>query len=266
MTLRITSSDLEALRQLWGELAEFPVAQSGAALEHALARLGGLIGVERIWWIGTRHVSTASGVPWQGWQVMMLRYLNGTEDDRATVDRLMQRAQNNQAPRFHALRAALDERCHVERPCDLMTDAEWYRDWYYHEILKPVGQDGQMVGTYRIDDKLAAHVGMDRTSGARPFSDRDRDFLTLFLAGAPALQRELFRSHGLEGGHGVLSPRARSVLKLLLTDLSEKQIAAELGLTVRTTHQNVTAVLRHFGVSGRRGLMALFLRQRPGAL
>jgi DNA-binding CsgD family transcriptional regulator len=264
VSLSITRSDLDQLRRLWSELAEFPVAHAPAALDHALSRLGSLVGVERIWWIGTQHTPIDPENPWRGWNVLMVHYLDNTDDDQATVNRLVERARNNQPPRFHALRAGIDERCHVERPGDLMLERQWYDDWYYNEILHPAGQDAQMVGTYKVDAMLAGHVGMDRAIGARHFSDRDRDLLHVFLAGAPALQQDLFRLQGPCADQAALAPRVREVLRLLLTDLSEKQIAAELGLTVRTTHQYVTSVFRHFGVSGRRGLMSRFLRHDVG--
>lgn len=59
-----------------------------------------------------------------------------------------------------------------------------------------------------------------------------------------------------------LSPQERRVLELLLTDATEKQIAARLGIAESTTHSYVTAVFRKFGVRGRAGLMSLWLQAR----
>ena len=53
---------------------------------------------------------------------------------------------------------------------------------------------------------------------------------------------------------------------LLLTELTELEIGAALGLTPRTTHQYAVAILKKFGVKGRVGLMAHWLRYyRDGA-
>lgn len=49
------------------------------------------------------------------------------------------------------------------------------------------------------------------------------------------------------------------MLALLLTDRSEKLIAADLGVSPSTLHTYVRDVLRKFGVSGRTGLLALWL-------
>ena len=51
----------------------------------------------------------------------------------------------------------------------------------------------------------------------------------------------------------------RRLLALLLTDRSEKLIAADLGVTPSTVHTYVRGVLRKFGVSGRNGLISLWL-------
>jgi DNA-binding CsgD family transcriptional regulator len=56
-----------------------------------------------------------------------------------------------------------------------------------------------------------------------------------------------------------LTPTERKVLKQLLTKASEKNIAAELGLAVSTTHQHVVALFRKFGVRSRAELMSLWL-------
>lgn len=49
------------------------------------------------------------------------------------------------------------------------------------------------------------------------------------------------------------------MLSFLLTDRSEKLIAAELGVSASTVRTYVRDVLRKFGVSGRSGLIALWL-------
>ncbi len=69
------------------------------------------------------------------------------------------------------------------------------------------------------------------------------------------------RSRGLIGMDVSLSPRERDVQQLLLTSLTEEQVGLALGLTPRTTHQHVVAILRKWKVSGRVGLMARWLRR-----
>jgi len=62
-----------------------------------------------------------------------------------------------------------------------------------------------------------------------------------------------------------LSPRLRQTLAHLLEGDSEKEVAAQLGLSVPTTHQYVTTLYRHFGVRSRSQLIAhLLQRLVPG--
>ncbi|MFX1767850.1 PAS domain S-box protein [Paraburkholderia sp. A1RI-2L] len=63
---------------------------------------------------------------------------------------------------------------------------------------------------------------------------------------------------------GILAPYERRVLKLLLTEATEKQIAERLGLAVSTTHSYITGIYRKFGVRGRAGLMSRWLCCRAG--
>ena len=58
-----------------------------------------------------------------------------------------------------------------------------------------------------------------------------------------------------------LSPRLRQTLACLLEGDSEKQVAARLGLSHATTHQYVTALYRHFGVTSRGQLLAHMLKR-----
>lgn len=56
-----------------------------------------------------------------------------------------------------------------------------------------------------------------------------------------------------------LTPRQRQTLQYLLAGHSEKQIAAQLGLSTNTVHHYVKAIHRHFRVSSRSELLALWL-------
>ena len=65
--------------------------------------------------------------------------------------------------------------------------------------------------------------------------------------------------HGTATEHGALTRRERDVLKGLLTKKSEKQIAAEIGLTPASTHQVVVRVYRKLGVKSRVELLVRWM-------
>lgn len=61
--------------------------------------------------------------------------------------------------------------------------------------------------------------------------------------------------------HRHLSPRQRQTLKLLLTGMSEQEIADKLGVGFETAHTYVQAVFRAHRVQSRAMLMARYLRR-----
>ena len=61
-----------------------------------------------------------------------------------------------------------------------------------------------------------------------------------------------------------LSGRRRQTLEHLLTGLSEKEVAASLGLSINTVHQYVKQVYGMFGVGTRAELLARFLPELSG--
>ena len=58
-----------------------------------------------------------------------------------------------------------------------------------------------------------------------------------------------------------LAPHEQRVLRLLMSEATEKQIAEQLGLAVSTTHSYVTAIYRKTGVRSRAALMSRCLLQ-----
>lgn len=60
-----------------------------------------------------------------------------------------------------------------------------------------------------------------------------------------------------------LTRRQRETLDLLLEGLSEKQVAAELGIQPTTVHDYVVQLHKYFGVSSRGELMSYFVKRRP---
>jgi DNA-binding NarL/FixJ family response regulator len=90
------------------------------------------------------------------------------------------------------------------------------------------------------------------------FDDEDRAVVALFLA----VYGEAWRPQPDVVPEWVaeLPPRLRRVFELLLTELSEKEIAAHTGLSYATTHQYVVEVYRRGGITSRAQLMARLLR------
>ncbi len=80
---------------------------------------------------------------------------------------------------------------------------------------------------------------------------------------APRVARHLMDAlaHPIAHPEAALSPRERAVLGLLSRGLSNKQIAAELGLAEKTARAHVSSILQKLGFSGRTQA-ALYARER----
>ena len=94
---------------------------------------------------------------------------------------------------------------------------------------------------------------------ARFFTTRDFGRAEILLGGLAWFHKRIVLSHGVLAGEAPPTPAEGRVLRLLLTGQSEKMIATTLGLSIRTTHNSVTALFKKFGVQSRAELMALWL-------
>jgi DNA-binding NarL/FixJ family response regulator len=122
---------------------------------------------------------------------------------------------------------------------------------------------GSAAQQRRAVEGIAALVGAQAgaDAGGEPrFTERERRLVELvhreasFLHEPPsALSPELLRG---------LSPRLRDALRGFARGLSEKQVAAELGISPHTAHDYAKALHRHFGVQSRSELLAHCLTGR----
>lgn len=94
---------------------------------------------------------------------------------------------------------------------------------------------------------------------ARPELGLDTPAVMLVMQAARRLLLWADLSHGPLHDKGPMAKHHRRVLLSMLRGLSEKQIAAELHLSINTAHQYVTQLYRRFGVRNRASLMAQWL-------
>lgn len=131
----------------------------------------------------------------------------------------------------------------------------------YRNYVEPSGLDDQLVGIHSYESQSGTRwqtMTVFRRIGDPPFSRDDMKILFLLL-------RELQRHAGerLADTHSpmfTLTPRLREALHALLSGDREKDCADRLGVSTATYHKYVTAIYRHFDVSGRAELQARFIR------
>ncbi|HTU70889.1 MAG TPA: helix-turn-helix transcriptional regulator [Candidatus Baltobacteraceae bacterium] len=256
--MHVSERDVHAVSRIWSELADFPASDIDAALAHALRELTRTIGATNGFWVAARRDAEASRItdP-RAWRIVATAQLDSSAERRGRVAEQAARfAAGDVDPQTQAILAHAGRTRAFLRP-ELVDDHEWENSWLYNEILRPLAVGDRLLGSHTIDTRHESYIGLERGINARPFGERERDVLNLFLLGAGAFHREAMRAFAPACS---LTPREHEVLCLLLTGMAEREIAWQLSLTPRTTHQYVVAILRKFGLHGRVELMAHFLR------
>jgi DNA-binding CsgD family transcriptional regulator len=258
----IDEHDIEGVHRLWRDVSAFPAGECDLALSHLLKEIAALLGGTDAFWVGATRLSTVpKGDKLRGWRPRAVRFLHHDEGrDRVLARFHADHKRNVVDPQTSAMLA----RAGKTRAClrrELVDDQTWNESALYREVLRPLGVEDRLLGSHVVSAHAESYIGVDRGKTDPPFGEWERDILQLFLLGSVALHRDLMRSQGLIGIDVPLSPREQQVQELLLTSLTEAQIGLALGLTPRTTHQYVVAILRKWKVKGRVGLMAMWLRR-----
>lgn len=141
----------------------------------------------------------------------------------------------------------------------IWSDTDWYRSRTFNERHKASGLDHYIMSIHRIPGRqTSSSIWVHRKVGDKPFGRRERMMLQV-MHGAVAPLIGVRLASAEEHTPSGLPPRRREVLDHLLRGESEKEVAAALGISPATTHEHVTAIYRHFGVSSRGELMARFV-------
>lgn len=248
------------------EACEAPPQEIELALDRVLAGLCRTLGAANAYWIGALLEQPAGAAdPMLGWRPREVVHLHDRErhlrDSQEVVARF--RAGEVDPSTAAHVRRAGRTRAHL-RP-ELVPDPEWEANWLPHEFLRPRGVHDQLVGACAVSPRHESYLGLVRGRGERRFGARERDLLRAFLELSGAFHRRLLTFRGF-GGERPLTGREREVLRLLVTDASEKEIGRELRIGARTVHQHALAIYEKLGVRGRIGLLAHLLGAAgPGA-
>jgi len=247
----------ERIHTLWDELASFEAAQTDDALVHLLTTVATIVRADNAYWFGTVRLSDTGPDPLFGWRPRGIRYLrplpNDTtftrdrlrEIDKGTIDESTV-AQARQAGKYRA-----------NRMRDLVSP-DWFESHWYQNYLGRGVHDSLVVGT-PVSPTAEGYYGFLRMRPDDPFTESERDIALYAMRGLTWFHRRVVLAHGLLVARSPLSPTERRVLALLLTDQPEKQIATELGVSQASLHTYVRGVVKKFGVSGRKGITALWL-------
>jgi DNA-binding CsgD family transcriptional regulator len=145
----------------------------------------------------------------------------------------------------------------------LIPDRSWYASQIYNEYRRPAFVDGYIL-SYALNRQTGAQIRMavSQDLGDRGPTARGTAILSLLNRRIAPLVGTVLVTRRQPGIHR-LSPRLRQTLDALLAGRSEKQVAADLGISQTTVHDHIGRIYRHFGVQTRGELMAHFVHRQP---
>lgn len=247
----------ERIHSLWDELARFEAAESQAALLYLLSAVAGIIGAENAYWLGAVRIAESDGDPLLGWRPRLIRYLHPLPDDATFTRQRLRSIDRGAVDESTVAHARLAGTYRASRLCDLVSP-DWFDSETYQGYLGRGVHDSLVVGA-PVSPIVEGYYGFLRMRADHPFTEAERDIALYAMRGLTWFHRQVLLANGLLVARSPLTPTERRVAALLLTDQSEKGIAAALGVSPSSLHTYVKDVLRKFGVSGRMGLIALWL-------
>ena len=265
-----------AVYELWDELAAFPAKTPDAALVHLLETLVKWTGAENAQWVAAVRVMRGAAVkhdPMRGWRLRAEHLLVPNPDFmNKPIAWLFDRSKRLDP-------AALDPDLHIGMPTRTLVAgagkfqihrlrdgwidfAAFQRTNHYQCHYREIGITDRIWASFPLNADTESVFVFDRYRTRRRFSERDAALIGVALRGIREFHRRLFLGHGLLIGEAPLTPLQRKVIRGLLTEMSEKELAQEMGQQPRTLHKYITTLYARFGVPGRAGLMAMWLGHR----
>lgn len=252
----VNSAASEDIHTLWDELADFDASQFDAASRHLMTVLADRANVWNITWAGAVRL---------------------TKGERAESDDVMRRWRVAAAqsllpyvPPPHRIYDQPEDDPSMDIP---LRDLGRFRNYTFRHELPPewfessffqrhYGDHGIADATFvafPLNEDCESHFGF---WARQPLTEDAIALVTYALRGIKWFHRCLMLSHGLMLASSPLTPTEHMVLQLLLTEVSEKSIARQMGLADSTTHHHVIAIYRKFGVRSRTALLSLWLNRK----
>jgi DNA-binding CsgD family transcriptional regulator len=258
------------LHALWEDVAAFSVADSTSALRQLLVRLCEMIGASDATWFAMNQYDVSKVrsmmLPFQaitsemdGWMPSATFCLGPEKTQESEIERWFMYAKKegiDPMVNFIFTRSGHTRSCIRH---DVMTDSEWDDHWYSQKFLAFYGVGERMMMTVPVNEHCESYFMIDRPIGAPAFTTDDKYLFHHVLAGIPQLHKLLCMERGVIGLSEPLTGRESETYRLLLTPLSEKEIAEEMKLSVHTVHDYARRLYQKLGVKGRVGLMSMLL-------
>jgi len=258
----ITRTDIDRFVEIIDELACYPLHKMDEGLHFVLEQTARLVNAENAFWLATTY-NPGENNPFdkifQGWMPRQVVSLIEDEERQQLLDLILGRfrganeddyaAHNNTG--IGTSRAAMRS-----DSLDIQSDAV---KWMEKEVFAKGLLSDRVTAACPVTSESESFIGFDRIANKQTFDEREKELIRVVSFGLKWFLTHLHRSYGYIDAGEALTKRERQVLMLLLTDMSEKQMADELSLSAKTTHHHVGRIYSKFSVRSRAGLMAKWL-------
>jgi len=189
--MHIREKDFRNVAELWGELSEPSAVTPDELRQHTLTRLAGLLRASNGFWLGSVRTTTLPvDDVLSGWRPRAfhslydnaLRLKLGAEHHRRTSSNIVDPHTAAVIAGAGSTRASLRG--------ELVSDSDWKNSWLYNEILRPQAIEDRLIGVRPVTWYTESAIALEREPDQRPFSERERDILKLFLSGCARFHRD----------------------------------------------------------------------------
>jgi DNA-binding CsgD family transcriptional regulator len=253
---------LNEIHQIWDRLADYPAAQSQQALRYLLKEINQLIGADTGYWLSAFRLDEldASRDFMLGWRPGPICFSEELPEVENTYKKYIKEIDSG---RYEVGESTLN---HLKQSgkfrATLLRDhvsADFLDSDFYANKFKSRNVTDTLYVVAPLNADTEAYFCFHRISRQTPFTSSDLDIASYTLRSLNWFQKKVFLSYGLLVAEKPLTHTEKKVMHLLLTDLSEKQIADKLQQKADTIHKHIVNIYRKFNVNSRAGLMAIWL-------
>lgn len=242
-------------------LASYPASAVDEGLRYLFEALTTIVDAQDANWVGTVRIEpqeVSDDDPLLGWRVGAAVLMS--QDQDYIADAAEKKDVHDSDPPMPSIVIAREAgTLRARRLMGGMVDMDLYRKTSSYYPLEDFGIIDRMFVSVPVHGDLESLFVLDR-KGDRPlFSEADGKLIMEIVGSIPWFIKELCLAHGLHNCAQPLNQTEKRIVRLLLTDKTEPEIAATLGQATSTTHKYVTGIYRKYGVRGRAGLMSLWL-------
>ncbi|BDS07001.1 hypothetical protein NT6N_20410 [Oceaniferula spumae] len=264
------SESIDQLRDLWASVSSYPVYQSEEAMLHFLNTMCKILGAHSGTWLAMKKLkSNPRRVAADdyavileqlgGWAPVAAVYTSKSKNLNGVMNRWLMHARKEGVDPLS--QTVLDNfgKSRVHISAELDPELNWADSWLPKKYFSYYGIGDRMMGLYYLTDDCESCLVFDRPADSEAFSAVEKNVLYLAMTGSTELHKRLLMEHGVIRATTPLSKRERETYRLLLTEMSESQIADKMKLSMHTVHDYARGLYKKFQVKGRVGLMALVL-------